>query len=93
MANLSPVLTVAEEVDRLQHYPHSGLDSVLGYRMEGLKSELHILRQQMFQKSDGDCPPDLCSSPGILQDMLERSAFGLSKKSCLMFPTVECKDW
>lgn len=60
-----------KEVDRLQHNPHSGLDSVLGYRMEGLKSELRILRQQMFQQSDGDCPPDLCSSPGIVQDMLE----------------------
>ncbi|XP_066482053.1 epidermal growth factor receptor substrate 15-like isoform X1 [Tiliqua scincoides] len=39
--------------------------------MEGLKSELRSLRQQVFQQSDGDCTPDLCSSPGIMQDMLE----------------------
>ncbi|XP_053103265.1 uncharacterized protein LOC128323702 isoform X3 [Hemicordylus capensis] len=60
-----------EEVDRLQHNPHSGLDSMLGCGMEVLKSELRGLRQQTFQQSDGDCTPDLYSSPGIMQDILE----------------------
>ncbi|XP_054837978.1 uncharacterized protein LOC129331442 [Eublepharis macularius] len=60
-----------EEVDRLQHNPCGGLESVLGCTMEGLKSELHNLRHQVFQQSDGDCPPDLYSSPGVVQEMLE----------------------
>nr|XP_056701310.1 uncharacterized protein LOC130473748 [Euleptes europaea] len=60
-----------EEVDRLQHSPYGGLESVLGCRMEGLKSELHNLQQQVFQQSDGDCTPDLYSVPGIAQEMLE----------------------
>ncbi|XP_077190060.1 uncharacterized protein LOC143835771 isoform X2 [Paroedura picta] len=60
-----------EVVDQLQHNPHSGLESVLGHRMEGLKSELRNLRQQMFQQSDGDCTPDLYPSPVIVQEMLE----------------------
>uniref|UniRef100_A0ACB8F4N6 Uncharacterized protein n=1 Tax=Sphaerodactylus townsendi TaxID=933632 RepID=A0ACB8F4N6_9SAUR len=60
-----------EEVNRLQHNPYSGLESVLGHKMEGLRSELRNLQQQMFQQSDGDCIPDLYSVPGIVQEMLE----------------------
>ncbi|KAL8178789.1 UNVERIFIED_CONTAM: hypothetical protein K2H54_056521 [Gekko kuhli] len=60
-----------EEVDRLQQSPHGGLESELGQRKEGLKSEVHSLRQQMFQQSDGDCIPDLYSSPGLVQETLE----------------------
>lgn len=82
---------IAEEVDRLQHSPHGGLESVLGQRMEGLKSELCNFQQQMFQQSDGDCTPDLYSSPGIVQEMLERLAFGLSNKSYLTLLTVNIR--
>nr|XP_020638964.1 uncharacterized protein LOC110073757 isoform X1 [Pogona vitticeps] len=60
-----------EEVNRLQQSSQGALEAVLGRRMEGLKSELRSLRQHVFQQSNGDCPPDLFSSPGIMQEMLE----------------------
>lgn len=86
------LLVIAEEVDRLQHTPHGGLEPVLGQSMEGLKSELHNLQQQMFQQSDGDCIPDLYSSPGIVQEMLERLAFGLLNKHNLTLSAVNIRE-
>ncbi|XP_061488780.1 uncharacterized protein LOC133387622 isoform X2 [Rhineura floridana] len=72
-----------EELDRLQHNPHGGLESVLGCRMEGLKSELLSLRQQVFQQSDGDCTPDPLSSPGVMQDMLESKKVLWQEYKCI----------
>ncbi|XP_062995784.1 uncharacterized protein LOC134407772 [Elgaria multicarinata webbii] len=72
-----------EEVDRLQHNSRGALESVLGLRMEGLKSELRSLHQQVFQQSDGDCTPDLFSSPGIKQDMLESKKVLWQEYECI----------
>ncbi|XP_033008172.1 uncharacterized protein LOC117048455 isoform X3 [Lacerta agilis] len=72
-----------EEVDRLQHSSHSGLDSVLGVRMEGLKTEFRSLRQQVFQQSDGDCTPDPFSNPGIMQDMRESKKILWQEYKCI----------
>ncbi|XP_067423872.1 uncharacterized protein [Emydura macquarii macquarii] len=74
--------TLEEEVNRLQNNPHSGLESLLGRRMEGLKSELRNLRQQVFHQPDGDCTPDLGSSSSVTQEMHE------SKK--LLWQEYEC---
>uniref|UniRef100_A0A8C8SP10 Uncharacterized protein n=1 Tax=Pelusios castaneus TaxID=367368 RepID=A0A8C8SP10_9SAUR len=60
-----------EEVNRLQSSPHSGLESLLGRRMEGLKSELRNLRQQVFHQPDGDCTPNLYPSSSVIQEMHE----------------------
>ncbi|XP_059583740.1 protein Spindly isoform X2 [Alligator mississippiensis] len=70
------------EVHRLQNSPHSGLESLLGHRIEGLKSEFHNLQQQMFHQPDGDCTPDVYPSSSILQEMHE------SKK--LLWQEYEC---
>ncbi|XP_044297981.1 uncharacterized protein LOC123029265 isoform X2 [Varanus komodoensis] len=71
------------EVDRLQHNSHGALESVVGLRMEGLKSELHSFRPHVFQQSDGDCTPDLFSSPGIMQDMLESKKILWQEYECI----------
>ncbi|XP_025019777.1 uncharacterized protein LOC103063151 isoform X1 [Python bivittatus] len=72
-----------DEMDRLQHNSHGGFESVLGCRMEGLKSELRSLRQQVLQQSDGDCTPDLFSCPGIMQDMLESKKVLWQEYECI----------
>ncbi|KAJ7332806.1 hypothetical protein JRQ81_014986 [Phrynocephalus forsythii] len=72
-----------EEVNRLQNGSHGALEAVLGRRMEGLKSELRSLRQHVFQRSDGDGPPDLFSSPGIVQDMLESKKVLWQEYECI----------
>ncbi|XP_053246964.1 uncharacterized protein LOC128415123 [Podarcis raffonei] len=72
-----------EEVDRLQHNSHGSLDSVLGVRMEGLKTEFRSLRQQVFQQSDGDCTPDPFSNPGIMQDMRESKKILWQEYKCI----------
>uniref|UniRef100_A0A8D0DYJ9 Uncharacterized protein n=1 Tax=Salvator merianae TaxID=96440 RepID=A0A8D0DYJ9_SALMN len=72
-----------EEVGRLQHNPQGGLESGPACKMEGLKSELRSLRQQMFLQSDGDCTPDPFSSLGIMQDMLESKKVMWQEYECL----------
>lgn len=71
-----------EEVGRLHNSPQSGLESLLGRRMEGLKSELRNLRQQVFHQPDGDCTPDLYPSSSVMQEVHE------SKK--LLWREYEC---
>ncbi|KAH0618677.1 hypothetical protein JD844_018086 [Phrynosoma platyrhinos] len=72
-----------EEIDRLRHSSQGGLESVLGHRMEGLKSEIRSLRQQVFQQSDGDCTPDPFSTTGIMQDMLESKKVLWQEYECI----------
>ncbi|XP_005303073.2 golgin subfamily A member 6-like protein 7 isoform X1 [Chrysemys picta bellii] len=71
-----------EEVGRLHNSPQSGLESLLGRRMEGLKSELRNLRQQVFHQPDGDCTPDVYPSSSVMQEVHE------SKK--LLWREYEC---
>ncbi|XP_074987986.1 uncharacterized protein LOC125641531 isoform X3 [Caretta caretta] len=71
-----------EEVGRLHNSPQSGLESLLGRRMEGLKSELRNLRQQVFHQPDGDCTPDPYPSSSVMQEVHE------SKK--LLWREYEC---
>ncbi|XP_032660448.1 uncharacterized protein LOC116838957 isoform X2 [Chelonoidis abingdonii] len=71
-----------EEVGRLHNSPQSGLESLLGRRMEGLKSELRNLRQQVFHQPDGDCTPDLYPRSSVMQEVHE------SKK--LLWQEYEC---
>ncbi|XP_042318779.1 uncharacterized protein LOC121928323 isoform X2 [Sceloporus undulatus] len=72
-----------EKIDQLRHSSQGGLESVLGHRMEGLKSELRSLRQQVFQQSDGDCTPDPFSTTGIMQDMLESKKVLWQEYECI----------
>ncbi|KAM9129675.1 coiled-coil domain-containing protein 159 isoform 2-T2 [Pangshura tecta] len=76
------ILHLEEEVGRLHNSPQSGLESLLGRRMEGLKSELRNLRQQVFHQPDGDCTPDLYPSSSVMQEVHE------SKK--LLWREYEC---
>nr|XP_060629379.1 uncharacterized protein LOC132773850 isoform X1 [Anolis sagrei ordinatus] len=71
------------EVDRLRHSSQGGLESVLGHKMEGLKSELRSLRQQVFQQPDGDCTPDPFFTTGIMHDMLESKKVLWQEYECI----------
>ncbi|XP_006117378.2 uncharacterized protein LOC102453128 isoform X1 [Pelodiscus sinensis] len=72
-----------EEVSQLQNSPHSGLESLLGRRMEGMKSELRNLRQQVFHQPDGDCTPDLYPSTSVMQEMHERKRLLWREYECV----------
>ncbi|XP_074858877.1 coiled-coil domain-containing protein 159-like isoform X2 [Carettochelys insculpta] len=72
-----------EEVSRLQNSPHSGLELLLGRRLEGLKSELHNLRQQVFHQPDGDCIPDLYPSARVMREMHESKRLLWQEYECV----------